>query len=130
MANPKGQAKKTEDVVEEEQVVEEEAPVEAEEVARNPLDEVLPASRRIRGRGFSGLAEHPEEKNTQSNGPEHGVDIDGPEAHFFGFFCGVGKTPAIFRVVPKGPVLRLNQHRPFWFSPRSGCRQPDLLKVG
>ena len=74
---------------------------------RHPLDEVLPASRRIRGRGFSGLAEHPEEKNTQSNGPEHGVDIDGPETHFLGFFCRAGKTPAVFRMITEGPVLKM-----------------------
>ena len=60
----------------------------------------LPGTRR-RGR------EQEQEEYAQTDGEPHGIQIDGPEAHFLGLFGAMGDAPAAIGQLPIGQILQV-----------------------
>ena len=53
------------------------------------------------------LFEKVEEQHPEKNGPEHGVQMDGPEPHGLGFRCAVGNSPGAVRQLAEGEVSQV-----------------------
>jgi hypothetical protein len=70
----------------------------------DPLDEVLPAAGNAGGRARGGGTEAQDEQDAQSDGPEHGIDVDGPEAHLRRFAAGHREAQPVLGVVAEGEV--------------------------
>jgi len=61
----------------------------------HPLDEILQPGRHTCGNRVGHFLEDIEKECAQKNGPEHGVQVNGIEAHCLGRFGAVGDGPAI-----------------------------------
>ena len=73
----------------------------------NHLNGILQAAGNAGGRRFTGFTENPDEEKAHGDGPAHGVQVNGPKAHFTSFFGGVRQRPAILWVFTKGQVLQV-----------------------
>ncbi|MND86623.1 hypothetical protein D3C80_785980 [compost metagenome] len=94
------------------------------------FNEVLQSTRLTGSRFLGRHAEKKNEDQTQCDRPAESIDVESPEAHFFGFCCGVGKAPAAGRVLTEGQVLQVVLD-----IARSGCfchgclKRPKVSKV-
>ncbi|MNE87688.1 hypothetical protein D3C80_1849160 [compost metagenome] len=57
------------------------------------FNEVLQAARLAGSRLLGCHTEQEYEKQTQCHRPPQGIQVESPEAHCFGFCCGMGKAP-------------------------------------
>ena len=73
------------------------------DAAVNELDqhfnEILQLARLPGSGAFSSGTEQQDEEQAQHDRHRQGVDVKCPEAHFLSFFCVVGETPAVNRVL-------------------------------
>src|SRR5471030_3213472 len=94
------------------------------------FNEVLQSTRLTRSRLLCRHAENQYEDQTQRDRPAEGIDVESPEAHFFGLCCGVSKAPSAVRKMPEGQVLQVVLD-----IARSGCfchgclKRPKVSKV-
>src|SRR5471032_152401 len=94
------------------------------------FNEVLQSTRLTGSRLLRRHAENQNEDQTQRDRPAESIDVESPEAHFFGFCCGVGKTPPASWVLTEGQVLQVVLD-----IARSGCfchgclKRPKVSKV-
>ena len=69
-----------------------------------PFDEILHATRDPRGDLVGDFLEQVEEQRPERDGPEHGIDMDGPEAHSLGLRRIMCDTPAPVRQLAEGEI--------------------------
>ncbi len=73
----------------------------------HPLDEILQPAGDAGGGALGRGTEKQDENQPETDGPTHGIHVDGPESHLLSFGGRMGETPAAVRMLAEYQVLQV-----------------------